>query len=165
MTATKMPLFTGLDALATQPVARKPVDRAQLDSLAEAHDFPSRPVAIGKPSGTVTRYRNVEDRRMQPSAGDTFRERASASGSAAVLLDEGCALGVAHLSNQTVGRLDRLRSRFRSQNLPHECLALLPRLHEALHSGLGQALVEGSECRSFLGGHVSLIDGRRRSFE
>jgi hypothetical protein len=51
MTATKLPLFTGLDALAAQPAARKPVNRAQVDALAEANDFPSRPVATGKVSG------------------------------------------------------------------------------------------------------------------
>jgi hypothetical protein len=47
MTATKMPLFAGLDVLAAQPAARKPVDLGQVDELAKAHDFPSRPVATG----------------------------------------------------------------------------------------------------------------------
>lgn len=53
MTTTKVPLFTGLDALATQPKVQKPVDRAQLDVVAAANGFPSRdPVATEKPPAT-----------------------------------------------------------------------------------------------------------------
>ena len=50
MTPTKVPLFAGLDDLAAQPTARKPVDHEQLDELARTNDFPSRPVATGMPS-------------------------------------------------------------------------------------------------------------------
>jgi hypothetical protein len=70
MTTTKMPLFTGLDALATQAKVQKPVDRAQLDVLAADNGFPSRePVAteklpatgqlpgVGKPPGSHERPR------------------------------------------------------------------------------------------------------------
>lgn len=49
MTSTKLPLFTGLVVLAVQPTVRKPVDRAQLDIVAAANDFPSRePVSTGQ---------------------------------------------------------------------------------------------------------------------
>lgn len=55
MTPNKMPLFAGLDALAAQPTARKPVDLGQVDELAKAHDFPSRPVAAtGKLPGKLS---------------------------------------------------------------------------------------------------------------
>ena len=51
MTASKVPLFAGLDALAGTAPARKPVSREQVDELAAANDFPSRePVASGQPS-------------------------------------------------------------------------------------------------------------------
>lgn len=52
MTPSKVPLFAGLDAVATQPSARKPVDLGMVDELARANDFPSRPVATGALSDT-----------------------------------------------------------------------------------------------------------------
>ncbi|MFG6488307.1 hypothetical protein ACG04R_16590 [Roseateles sp. BYS78W] len=92
MTPTKVPLFAGLDAVVTQPSSRKSVDLSQVDELARANDFPSRPVATGalpdtgKPSAggklpateqTIRRRRYTTGRNMQlniKATPDTVRQ-------------------------------------------------------------------------------------------